>query len=350
MMDPDVRAIQLIQAPPLEGEVVVAAPPSDATYNDQYIHSSQHSYSSNNQRPVTVSKGSVGGYPQTSNSSSGRKTSDDGVPQWQQPPTQQDAAAAEAQNLRRPQPSTWAGNASGGPQASAFAINQQQQQQLSASRCADGSNNTLEQPLAAAVSRPGGPGPGGPQTPIEAPPVDYQLRSAAHQPLSASGPASMLGSVMPLKDAMLEMRRGTMLLKYCRSGVPHLRFFTVQNKVTVYHGERVELPHLCWSSSVNGTVSGQEPLPSLRQVVLGPAGPNASRFIRSSDGVDVLDNNKRRVDPGMCVALLFEERSLELCVLTKSDYPVWVGGFIGIEEKNKQIMMQQEQQELQKQQ
>jgi hypothetical protein len=141
---------------------------------------------------------------------------------------------------------------------------------------------------------------------------------------------------VPLKTGMPHLRSGAMMLKYCRKGPPHMRYFSVQDRTSMHKAQETVLPHLTWAVSINGKSAGQLSLLSLDEVLVGPVGPNAQRFTKNNINV-VVDDNKKPVDENMCFTLVFAERTLELCALTETEYTTFVGTLQSVVARNREM-------------
>ncbi|CUF69571.1 Hypothetical protein, putative [Bodo saltans] len=141
---------------------------------------------------------------------------------------------------------------------------------------------------------------------------------------------------VPLKSGMMHLRAGAMMLKYCRKGPPHMRYFSVQDRTTMHKAQETVLPHLTWAVSINGKSAGQLSLLTLDEVLVGPVGPNAQRFTKNNINV-VVDDNKKPVDENMCFTLIFAERTLELCALTEEEYTTFVGTLQSVVARNREM-------------
>ncbi|EKF27977.1 hypothetical protein MOQ_008289 [Trypanosoma cruzi marinkellei] len=144
----------------------------------------------------------------------------------------------------------------------------------------------------------------------------------------------------PLKELMPILRSGSTLCKHVENGRPHTRFFRVEDYLGEYHGEEALMPHLVWYP----TATDRKPSEALKLLSLlgvyllsSDAGGAFRKLFRRSRGV-VLDHSRRPVADGMCVVFRFEKRDVAVSFLTEGDRQLWVGGMMGVVEKNKQMV------------
>ncbi|RNF21402.1 hypothetical protein TcG_03029 [Trypanosoma cruzi] len=143
----------------------------------------------------------------------------------------------------------------------------------------------------------------------------------------------------PLKELMPILRSGSTLCKHVENGRPHTRFFRVEDYLGEYRGEEALMPHLVWYP----TATDRKPSEALKLLSLlgvhllsSDAGGAFRKMFRRSRGV-VLDHSRRPVSDGMCVVFRFEKRDVAVSFLKEADRQLWVGGMMGVVEKNMQM-------------
>ncbi|RNE98918.1 hypothetical protein TraAM80_08498 [Trypanosoma rangeli] len=141
----------------------------------------------------------------------------------------------------------------------------------------------------------------------------------------------------PLKELMPLLRRGSTLCKHVEDGRPHMRFFRVEDYLGEYRGKEVLTPHLVWYS----TAKDKKPVTVLNllsllgvHILLADTSGQFLKLFRRKKGI-VVDHSQRPVARGMCVVFQFESRDVAVSFLTEEDRQVWVGGMMGVVEKNR---------------
>ncbi|ORC86559.1 uncharacterized protein TM35_000271490 [Trypanosoma theileri] len=176
----------------------------------------------------------------------------------------------------------------------------------------------------------------------------------------------------PLRRLMPLLRRGSTLCKHVAGGRPHLRFFRIEDQLGEDRsGQEAVMPHFVWYTNAphnadlhddqssqshqyehhnnkNNNSNNKRPnealsLPSLIGVHLLSAGDSTSdsmrRLFRRSKGV-VVDHQRRSVAEGMCAVFRFEQRDVAVSFLTEADRQLWVGGMMGVVERNRELATQ----------
>ena len=109
-------------------------------------------------------------------------------------------------------------------------------------------------------------GPPSSKRPSPAPPPPHQSNDTRRETESsmgstegppAAGPSGRKAVRWTLKEALSKMRAGSTLIKYGRNGVPQLRFVHIQDRRITIEDETIVMPHLCWSSDMTSSPSGQ---------------------------------------------------------------------------------------------
>lgn len=140
----------------------------------------------------------------------------------------------------------------------------------------------------------------------------------------------------PLKELMPLLRRGSTLCKHVRNGHPHLRFFRIEDHVGNYCGEEVLMPHFVWyPDSAARKPTEALPLASLVGVhlLVADASNRFLQLFRRKRGV-VVDQSDRSVANGMCAVFRFKSRDVAVSFLSEQERQLWVGGMMGVVEKN----------------
>ncbi|RNF07015.1 uncharacterized protein Tco025E_07463 [Trypanosoma conorhini] len=141
----------------------------------------------------------------------------------------------------------------------------------------------------------------------------------------------------PLRELMPLLRRGSALCKHVEDGRPHMRFFRVEDHLGEYLGEEALMPHLVWYL----TAKEKKPVAALNllsllgvHLLLADASGQFLKLFRRKKGI-VVDHSRRAVASGMCAVFRFESRDVAVSFLTEEDRQLWVGGMMGVVERNR---------------
>ncbi|ESL06994.1 hypothetical protein TRSC58_05324 [Trypanosoma rangeli SC58] len=177
-------------------------------------------------------------------------------------------------------------------------------------------------------------------------PLDYLTSEGANASVLSGGtlismePPHEPGSGIikrPLKELMPLLRRGSTLCKHVEDGHPHMRFFRVEDHLGEYRGKEVLTPHFVWYS----TAKDKKPVTALNllsllgvHILFTDTSGQFLKLFRRKKGI-VVDHSQRPVARGMCVVFQFESRDVAVSFLTEEDRQIWVGGMMGVVEKNR---------------
>lgn len=148
-----------------------------------------------------------------------------------------------------------------------------------------------------------------------------------------------------LKEALLQLRRGEVLVKFDRHGAPAMRYACVMDRRTLFHTEMVTMPHFCWSADPGQVEpSGMVPLIYLKEVHSGP-----SVNVQKDENGVVLDVRGCPIRDEQCLALVFTTRTIEVALRRPDVADSWMaalqliiarntsmGTILSKEEKSKQ--------------
>jgi hypothetical protein len=139
-------------------------------------------------------------------------------------------------------------------------------------------------------------------------------------------------STMTLKDALIILRRGEMVVKYSAAhGKPSYRFLSVRDGRVLFNSELVVMPLLCWSVDDSATPSNQLELCMLSEVRRGIP----STLIRDSEGcLPPVAPGHPSISPACFVSLIFPSRRVDVAFKKKEIADCWTFAFKLVVAKN----------------